>query len=185
MAGNFYFFLLLLLLTALSLMAGVSGAAHDGGVNLELWCVAKNNAEDAALQGALDWACGPGGTDCSAIQQGGRCYFPSDIGTMASYAFNSYYLTHGLTDDSCYFGNTAALISLNPSKGNCKFPSSSSVKNGSHSGTSTTVGLGPTYEDLNGCSRITMQCCRSKAKAHSFQPQEKKHFGTNSCSDLY
>ncbi|PKI42748.1 hypothetical protein CRG98_036876 [Punica granatum] len=138
-------------------MAGVSGAAHDGGVNLELWCVAKNNAEDAALQGALDWACGPGGTDCSAIQQGGRCYFPSDIGTMASYAFNSYYLTHGLTDDSCYFGNTAALISLNPSKGNCKFPSSSSVKNGSHSGTSTTVGLGPTYEDLNGCSRITMQ----------------------------
>lgn len=117
MAGNFF---LLLLLRVLSLLAGGSGAAvgraQEGVVNPQLWCVAKNNAEDAALQGAVDWACGPGGADCSPIQQGGACYLPSDIGRMASFAFNSYYLTHGLTDDSCYFGNTAALTSLNPSE---------------------------------------------------------------------
>ncbi|KAK4838302.1 hypothetical protein QYF36_012724 [Acer negundo] len=47
--------------------------------------VAKNNAKYAPLQGKLDWACGPGGSDCS-------------------------------------FDNTAAVTSLNPSYGNCKFP---------------------------------------------------------------
>ncbi|KAK4749807.1 hypothetical protein SAY87_027256 [Trapa incisa] len=120
MAGNFRFFLPLLGIMS-SLLAGGSGEAvsrsQDGVVNPELWCVAKNNAEDAALQGALDWACGPGGADCSPIQSGGACYFPSDVLTMASYAFNNYYLTHDLTDSSCFFGNTAALTSLNPSKG--------------------------------------------------------------------
>ena len=94
-----------------------SMAKHAGGtVVTELWCVAKNNAEDAALQGALDWACGPGGADCSRIQQGGPCYDPSDIQKTASYGFNDYYLKHGLTDDACSFSNTAALTSLNPSE---------------------------------------------------------------------
>ncbi|KAI9185170.1 hypothetical protein LWI28_004969 [Acer negundo] len=51
--------------------------------------VAKNNAKYAPLQGKLDWACGPGGSDCS-------------------------------------FDNTAAVTSLNPSYGNCKFPASNS-----------------------------------------------------------
>lgn len=115
MAGSLYFVFLVL-----CPLAGGSGAAvgraQEGVVNPELWCVAKNNAEDAALQGALDWACGPGSADCSPIQRGGPCYFPSDIETMASYAFNSYYLKHGLTDDSCYFSNTAALTSLSPSE---------------------------------------------------------------------
>ena len=30
--------------------------------------VAKNNAKYAALQGVLDWACGPGGADRSPTQ---------------------------------------------------------------------------------------------------------------------
>ncbi|OMO68638.1 hypothetical protein COLO4_29504 [Corchorus olitorius] len=87
-----------------------------GTVVMELWCVAKNNAEDAPLQGALDWACGPGGADCSKIQQGGPCYDPADIQKTASYAFNDYYLKHGMTDDACSFSDTAALTSLNPSQ---------------------------------------------------------------------
>ncbi|KAK4766492.1 hypothetical protein SAY87_008134 [Trapa incisa] len=156
MAGNFCPFLPLLLVMS-SLLSGGSGEAvsrdQDGSVNTELWCVAKNNAEDAALQGALDWACGPGGADCSPIQSGGACYFPSDVLTMASYAFNSYYLTHRLADSSCFFGNTAALTSLNPSKGNCKFQSSSLVNNGSSLVSPISTGQG----DLNGCSGITMQ----------------------------
>ncbi|CAA7057075.1 unnamed protein product, partial [Microthlaspi erraticum] len=53
----------------------------------ELWCVAMNNAEDSALQTAIDWACGPGSADCAGINQGGPCYDPSDILKMASYVF--------------------------------------------------------------------------------------------------
>lgn len=113
--------LLALLLTALHSLQ-LSGAslsrqskAQNGVVSMELWCVAKNNAEDAALQTALDWACGPGGADCGPIQQGGPCYDASDVQSTASFAFNSYYLKNGKIDDACNFDNTAALTSLNPS----------------------------------------------------------------------
>ncbi|XP_009611934.1 PLASMODESMATA CALLOSE-BINDING PROTEIN 5-like isoform X4 [Nicotiana tomentosiformis] len=100
-------------------------AARDsgGGATVELWCVAKNNAEDAALQSAIDWACGPGGATCGPIQTGGPCYDASDILRTASFAFNDYFLKHGMTDDSCNFANSAALTSLNPSHNGCKFPS--------------------------------------------------------------
>lgn len=91
-------------------------AAQNGG-DESLWCVAKNNAVDAALQSSLDWACGAGGADCGPIQQGGPCYDPTDIQKTASYAFNDYFLKHGLAEGhSCDFSNTAALTSLNPSQ---------------------------------------------------------------------
>lgn len=109
------FFFLILTLPLLAAGASVS-KAQAGVVGTELWCVAKNNAEDAALQTALSWACGPGAADCSPIQQGGPCYDASDIVVTASYAFNDYYLKHGLSTDSCSFDNTAALTSLNPSQ---------------------------------------------------------------------
>ncbi|EXB28789.1 hypothetical protein L484_002988 [Morus notabilis] len=155
--------LLLLLLTSLHSLP-LSGAslhcqskAQNGVVTMELWCVAKNNAEDTALQTALDWACGPGGADCGPIQQGGPCYDASDVQTTASYAFNNYYLKNGMTDDACNFDNTAALTSLNPSHDKCKFPSSLAVSNGSSlASPSTAVGLGPS-EDMNGCSSIAFQ----------------------------
>ncbi|KAL9458207.1 hypothetical protein AB3S75_007131 [Citrus x aurantiifolia] len=138
---------------------GNGGRGGGVAVSTQLWCVAKNNADDAALQGALDWACGPGGADCSPIQQGGPCYNPNDVQTMASYAFNDYYLKNGMTDDSCSFGNNAAVTSLNPSRGSCKFPSSSSAKNGSGSdsnSSTTTVGVGSDSAGLSGCSQIVL-----------------------------
>lgn len=109
--------LLLLLLVAFSLPRSLGG--QNGIAPRDLWCVAKNNADDQALQGAINWACGPGGADCSPIQQGGPCYDPNNIQTTASWAFNDYYLKHGLTDDACSFSNSAALTSLNPSQ--CSF----------------------------------------------------------------
>ena len=60
------FFFLILTLPLLAAGASVS-KAQAGVVGTELWCVAKNNAEDAALQTALNWACGPGAADCSPI----------------------------------------------------------------------------------------------------------------------
>ncbi|KAJ0112540.1 hypothetical protein Patl1_02391 [Pistacia atlantica] len=154
LSGNFIFFLLLPLIFHAFLLVV---RAQNGGVvvSQQLWCVAKNNAEDAALQGALAWACGQGGVDCSPIQQGGPCYDPSDIQQMASYAFNDYYLKHGMTDDSCNFDNSAAVTSLNPSRGSCKFPASSAVKNGNNAGsTATTVGMGTNSADFSGCRQM-------------------------------
>ncbi|CAI0449036.1 unnamed protein product [Linum tenue] len=88
----------------------------------DLWCVAKNNAADAALQSAIDWACSAGGANCAPIQQGGPCYDAGDIQRTASWAFNDYYLKNGMTDDACDFTNTAAVTSLNPSEDSCSPP---------------------------------------------------------------
>ncbi|CAE6044975.1 unnamed protein product [Arabidopsis arenosa] len=63
------------------------------------------------------------GADCGGIQQGGSCYDPPDIVKMASYVFNNYYLKNGLADEACNFSNNAAVTSLDPSQGTCKFPS--------------------------------------------------------------
>ncbi|KAJ4975972.1 hypothetical protein NE237_001078 [Protea cynaroides] len=117
-----------------------------------LWCVAKNNAEDSALQTALDWTCGQGGADCGPIQQGGPCYDPNNLQNMASYAFNDYFLKHGTRRDSCNFGNNGDLSSLDPSRGKCIFPSSSVVVSGSFGGTAQ---VGPTGADLSGCEAIS------------------------------
>lgn len=124
-----------------SLVCAVAAAAQGGGgAAMELWCVAKNNADDATLQSALDWTCGPGGADCGPIQNGGPCYDASDLQRTASYAFNDYYHKHGPSEDSCNFGNAAALTSLNPSHSNCKFPSSLSSGNGDFSGSTADSG---------------------------------------------
>ncbi|XP_021887173.1 PLASMODESMATA CALLOSE-BINDING PROTEIN 5-like [Carica papaya] len=139
-----------------SLVSPQTVTAQNGVVvQTEVWCVAKNNAEDAALQGAIDWACGEGGADCGPIQKGGPCYDPTDIQTTASFAFNDYYLKHGLTDDACYFQNTAALTSLNPSHGNCKFPSSKTMSNGTISGSPTIIDMQPHTSDFSGCNHIS------------------------------
>lgn len=79
------------------------------------WCVATPSASQTALQVALDYACGIGGADCSAIQPGGRCYNPNSVRDHASYAFNSYYQKTPLPN-SCNFGGTALITSTNPSK---------------------------------------------------------------------
>ncbi|KAJ6422043.1 hypothetical protein OIU84_027058 [Salix udensis] len=116
-----------LLLCVLPLLVALSlpkcSRAQKSIAPRDLWCVAKNNAADQALQDAINWACGPGGANCGPIQQGGACYDSSDIQRTASWAFNDYYLKNGLTDDACSFSNTAALTSLNPSFDKCKFPS--------------------------------------------------------------
>ncbi|KAM7498021.1 hypothetical protein LguiA_022435 [Lonicera macranthoides] len=154
MAIDFTFSLLFSLISISTAFSKASAA--DPAV--ELWCVAKNNAEDSALQAALDWACSTGGADCGLIQQGGPCYDPADLERTASYAFNDYFLKHGMTNDACNFDSTAALTSLNPSHSNCRFPSSLTVKNRTATGSSI-VGMGPVSADLSGGNSVTPRSC--------------------------
>ncbi|KAK8642017.1 hypothetical protein V6N13_011380 [Hibiscus sabdariffa] len=88
------------------------------------WCIANQGASPTALQVALDYACGYGGADCSAIQPGGSCYEPNTIQDHASFAFNDYYQKHP-APTSCVFGGTAQLTNTDPSKGNCHYAASS------------------------------------------------------------
>ncbi|EAZ17118.1 endochitinase A-like isoform X2 [Oryza sativa Japonica Group] len=99
----------------------------------QLWCVAKADSADIALQNALDYACGIGGADCLAIQPSGTCYYPNTLGAHASYAFNSYYQRSPATS-SCDFGGTAILVNVNPSSGSCVLASSMSLPSSSVSG---------------------------------------------------
>ncbi|XP_057527967.1 PLASMODESMATA CALLOSE-BINDING PROTEIN 5 [Amaranthus tricolor] len=148
---NFFTFLILFSLLLLKPIKAQEGKAVIQ--QQQLWCVAKNNAEDSALQQALDWACGAGGANCGSIQNGGPCYDPNDLIDMASYAFNDYCLKHGMTDETCNFSNTAALTALDPSHGKCKY--ASSTFSAANSTTPSTAGIIPGSEDLNSGTRFS------------------------------
>ncbi|KAF5463240.1 hypothetical protein F2P56_019170 [Juglans regia] len=108
------------------------------------WCVAKTGALEAALQAALDYACGMGGADCSQIQQSGSCFDPNTLQNHASYAINSYYQKNpGPT--SCDFEGTATIVNDNPSTGSCIYLSSSasSLPLSSSSPTTATIPTAP------------------------------------------
>ena len=96
--------------TATPAMPSLATGAGGGS-----WCVASPSASATALQVALDYACGQGGADCSAIQQGGSCFSPDTVRDHASYAFNSYYQKNPV-QTSCDFAGTAVLTTANPSK---------------------------------------------------------------------
>lgn len=79
------------------------------------WCVAIPSSSPTVLQVALDYACGYGGADCSAIQPGASCYNPNTVQDHASYAFNDYYQKNPIPT-SCAFGGMAQLAYADPSK---------------------------------------------------------------------
>ncbi|XP_021766632.1 PLASMODESMATA CALLOSE-BINDING PROTEIN 5-like [Chenopodium quinoa] len=88
---------------------------------LEEWCIADEQASDAELQSALDWACGKGGADCSKIQKDQPCYLPNTVKDHASFAFNSYFQKYKNKGGTCYFKSAALITGVDPSHGGCKY----------------------------------------------------------------
>ncbi|XP_015972187.3 LOW QUALITY PROTEIN: glucan endo-1,3-beta-glucosidase 12 [Arachis duranensis] len=121
------------------------------------WCIANPSASIRALQVALDYACGYGGTDCSAIQPGGSCYNPNTIRDHASYAFNKYYQKNPVPN-SCNFGGTALVTSTNPNSGTCQYPStstSSSILNTTNTSGANVFGSVPVPTDPSASGGVT------------------------------
>ncbi|KAG4136184.1 hypothetical protein ERO13_D08G264400v2 [Gossypium hirsutum] len=91
----------------------------DGSKNGTTWCIASSKASEADLQNAIDWACGPGNVDCSAIQPSQPCFEPDNLVSHASFAFNSYYQQNGASDVACSFGGKGVKVDKDPSYDNC------------------------------------------------------------------
>ncbi|CAN6199565.1 unnamed protein product [Urochloa humidicola] len=95
-----------------------------------MFCVANSSAPRSALKHSLDWACGPGSANCSAIQPGQACYESDNIVAVASYAFNDYYHRTQASGGTCSFNGTAMITSTDPSHGSCIFAGSTGGGNG-------------------------------------------------------
>ncbi|XP_076932483.1 glucan endo-1,3-beta-glucosidase 4-like [Bidens hawaiensis] len=94
------------------------------------FCVARKGADPTSLQAGLNWACGPGQANCTAIQFGQPCYLPNTVQSHASYAYNDYYQRKRRVGGTCDFGGTAVITNANPSYGSCIFTGSSNSSAG-------------------------------------------------------
>ncbi|GMI89450.1 hypothetical protein like AT5G56590 [Hibiscus trionum] len=96
-------------------ISSLNGTSSSGTT----WCIASSKASESELQNAVDWACGPGNVDCSAIQPSQPCFEPDNLASHASFAFNSYYQQNGATDVACSFGGNGIKVDKDPSYDNC------------------------------------------------------------------
>ncbi|XP_062171532.1 glucan endo-1,3-beta-glucosidase 4 [Alnus glutinosa] len=120
-----------------------------------VFCVAKPGEDSDALRDGLNWACGPGQANCTAIQSGQPCYNPDTLVNHASFAYNDYYQKMRSLGGTCDFGGTAMTTTRDPSYGSCKFSGSS---NSSTSGGLTpAVALGPATNLIDGSSSSILQ----------------------------
>ncbi|KAB8083642.1 hypothetical protein EE612_005913 [Oryza sativa] len=118
------------LLLLLLLLLGMSLKGSEGA-----WCVCRPDVAEAALQKALDYACGHG-ADCAPVTPSGSCYSPNNVAAHCSYAANSYFQRNSQAKGAtCDFGGAATLSSTDPSSGTCKYPATASA-----AGTSTGTG---------------------------------------------
>lgn len=81
-----------------------------------VFCVAKPGEDSDALRDGLNWACGPGQANCTAIQSGQPCYNPNTLVNHASFAYNDYYQKMRTVGGTCDFGGTAMTTTSDPSE---------------------------------------------------------------------
>ncbi|KAL4304318.1 hypothetical protein GQ457_10G000880 [Hibiscus cannabinus] len=104
-------------------ISSLNGTSSNGTT----WCIASSKASESELQNAVDWACGPGNVDCSAIQPSQPCFEPDNLASHASFAFNSYYQQNGATDVACSFGGNGIKVDKDPSYDNCIYSTSRGI----------------------------------------------------------
>ncbi|KAL2475057.1 Carbohydrate-binding X8 domain superfamily protein [Abeliophyllum distichum] len=66
-----------------------NGQASGQGV----WCIARPSTSDQALMDNINYACDI--VNCSLIQQGGPCFYPTSLMNHASVVMNLYYQKEG------------------------------------------------------------------------------------------
>lgn len=81
-----------------------------------VFCLANSRADPNAVKKGLDWACGPGLANCTAIQPGQPCFEQGNLITLASFAYNDYYQKARGNGGTCNFDNTAIITTTDPSK---------------------------------------------------------------------
>ncbi|KAG6536915.1 hypothetical protein ZIOFF_001993 [Zingiber officinale] len=86
-----------------------------------VFCVANSRADPIAVKKGLDWACGPGLANCTAIQPGQPCYEQGNLIALASYAYNDYYQKARVNGGTCNFDNSAIITTTDPSKFSSEF----------------------------------------------------------------
>ncbi|GMN67879.1 hypothetical protein TIFTF001_036942 [Ficus carica] len=128
---------------------GTSGRAT--GNSSAIFCVAKSDADPDKLQDGLNWACGQGQANCSAIQSGQPCFLPDSLVNHASYAYNNYYQKMRSAGGTCDFDGTAMQSDTDPSYGSCVFAGSS---NSSTRGVLPPSSLSPDISPGSWCSNL-------------------------------
>ncbi|MCL7027622.1 hypothetical protein MKW94_015350 [Papaver nudicaule] len=99
----------------LNLTASGSLLANDAVKDLT-FCIARDGADEKLLLAALDFACGQGKVNCSALMQGGPCHEQDTVAAHASYAFDAYYHEKNKDPGTCDFKGVAILTTTNPSE---------------------------------------------------------------------
>lgn len=94
---------------------------RPGGPKEKIWCLPKTGADVEALQRNIDYVCGLEAEYCKPIQEGGECFLPNTVKAHAAFAMNAYYQGTGKNDYDCDFEQTAAISTVDPSYGNCKY----------------------------------------------------------------
>lgn len=120
----------------------VSDPSAESSGLVGVFCVANSSADLNELKKGLDWACGAGSANCSAIQPGQPCYESDNLVAVASYAYNDYYHRTQANGGTCSFNNTAMITTTNPSHGSCIFTGSSGSK-GTSGGAAPGTAFGP------------------------------------------
>ncbi|XP_073108182.1 glucan endo-1,3-beta-glucosidase 4 [Elaeis guineensis] len=117
-----------------------------------VFCIANSSADVNELKKGLDWACGAGSANCSAIQPGQPCYESDNLVVVASYAYNDYYHRTQANGGTCNFNNTAMITTTDPSHGSCIFAGSSGSNN-----TSGDVAFAP-VSPSSGATTLQILC---------------------------
>lgn len=125
-------------------VSSLGGYSDIPGNSTGVFCIAKESVDPEKLRNGLNWACGEGHADCTAIQEGRPCYYPDTLKSHASYAYNDYYQRMHIVGGTCDFGGTATITTTDPSYSSCIFTGSNKSTHGKAFGPPTALGpVGP------------------------------------------